>query len=99
MFVENTIQVSNEYYRAHTKDLFSKLNILPIHDRANYRMVCTASKSLHNQMPEYIANMFESKTRTATRNTTEHAIKIANRILDVSRRGLVCKGAVILTII
>ncbi len=41
---------------------------MPIHDRVNYRIVCTVHKALHNQMPEYIADMIESKTRTARRN-------------------------------
>ncbi len=53
---------------------------MPIHDRVNYRMVCTVQKVLHNQMPEYITDMFESKTRTDTRNT----LKIPNCKLDVS---------------
>ncbi len=35
-------------------------------------------------MPEYIANMFESKTKNATRNTTEHALKMPNRKFVVS---------------
>ncbi len=65
---------------------------MPIHDVVNYRMVCTVHKALHNQMPEYIANIFESKTRTAIRNTRERALKIANRKLDVSHGGLAYKG-------
>ena len=87
--------ITDEHYRAHTKDLFSKLNITPIHDRVNFRMVCTVHKALLNQMPEYIANMFECKTRTATRNTRECALKVPKRKLDVSRRGLAYKGAVL----
>ncbi len=74
--------ITDEHYRAYTKDLFSKLNIMPIHDRVNYRMVCTVHKALHNQMSEYIANMFDGKTRTATRNTRERALKISNHKRD-----------------
>ncbi len=64
---------------------------MAIHDRVNYRMVCTVHKALHNQMPEYIGDMFEYKTRTATRNTKECALKIPNRKLDISRRLLAYK--------
>ncbi len=73
---------------AHTKDLFSKLNIMAIHFRFIYRKACTLHKDLPNQMPENIADMCESKTRTATRNTKECALKIPNHKLDVSRRGI-----------
>ncbi len=59
-----------------------------IHDRVNYIIVCTVHTTLHNQMPEYIAHMFESKTRTATINSRECALKISNWYLDVSYRGL-----------
>ncbi len=57
---------------------------MPIHDKVNFRMVCTVHKALLNQMPEYIANMVECKTRTAMRNTREYALKVPKRKLDVS---------------
>ncbi len=68
--------IIHEHYRALTKDLFSKLNSMPIHDRVNFKMVCAVHKALHNEMPEYISNMVDVKTRTITRSTREFALKV-----------------------
>ncbi len=84
--------IIHERYRACTKDLFSILNSMPIHDRVNYRMVCAVHKALHNEMPEYISNMFDSKTRTTTTHTRECALKVPKHKLNVSHRGLAYKG-------
>ncbi len=76
--------IKDEHYRAHTEDLFTKLNIMAIHDRVNFRMVCTVHKALLNHIPEYIANIFECKTRTAMGNMRECAPKVLKCKLDVS---------------
>ena len=87
--------ITDEHYRAHTKILFPKLNIMPIHDRVNYRLASTVHKALLQQTPAYITSMFERETRTATRNMRENALKVPKRRLDVSRRGLAYKGPIL----
>ncbi len=51
--------------------------------------------ALHNQILEYIANIFESTHTTASRNVREHSLKIPNCKLDVSHRGLAYKSDVL----
>ncbi len=68
---------------------------MPIYDRVNYILGCTVTKALHNQMHEYITNMFDSKTRATTRNLREQSLKILNCKLDVSCRGLAYKSYVL----
>ncbi len=58
-------------------------------------MVCTVHTTLHNQMPEYIAIFCESKTKIASGNTRECALKIPNRKLDISHRGRAYQNAVL----
>ncbi len=58
-------------------------------------MVYTVHTALHNQIHQYIANMFQSKARTVTRNIRECAHTVPTCKLDVSYRDLSYKGAVL----
>ena len=80
----------------HSAPLFKECQIMPIHQRAQYRTATMVFKIIHGLTPSYMSELVKCMNNVSTRTTRysqANKLYVPNRKLCVSRRALRYNGA------